>query len=279
VISPKVKTAATLALVAGIMVLAYWSTFRWLANSWLSIDYYSHGFLIPVVSGVIAWTERRSFERRDPSIGGVLMLILGALLYAAHLLTGMSVLGAFSFLVMLAGLVIFFFGVGTARRLLFPLAFLVFMVPLPFMPYLAFQLQVVSLHLSSCLLQVIGLPISVSGQEIFLGDLTFTIGAPCSGINSLLALVTLSSFYAYVLVGPFYRRLCLVVLAVPLAIACNVARISSVIAIAYHANVETAMNWFHTLSSPLLFVLEVSVLILLAWIMKCRINPRFLGRQ
>jgi len=275
----KPKTIIILTAIVAILSLIYWPTYRWLFNSWLSNDYYSHGILVPLVSGLIVWTKRGHLQRREPSIIGAFLLLLGALLYALGFLWEIKTLGVLSFLIVVAAIVFYIFGIRTVRAVLFPLVFLVFMIPLPFIPDLGYRLQEISVYSSSWLLNALGLPITSSGPEIYIKNFTFTIGLPCSGINTLIALLTLTAVYGYALTGPTYRRVILFILAFPAAIVANILRIATIIAVAYYGSIETATGWYHDFSSFLFFVIAFLALVLAGRIMKCRINYGILRRK
>jgi exosortase len=275
----KRKSIIILIVTVALLTLIYWPVFRWLVNSWLSNDYYSHGFLVPLVSGLLVWTKREYLNKREPSIIGGYLLVLGALLYALSYFWGIKVLGALSLLVVITALVFSFFGVRIARILIFPLVFLVFMIPAPFMGDISFRLQEISVMSSSWLLGALGLPITSSGPDIYLKNTIFTIGLPCSGINTLVALLALTAVYVYILTGPVYKRVILFILAFPIAIAANILRITSIMIVAYYSNIETATGWYHTLSSPLFFAIAFLALVLIGRIMRCSLNYDLFRRQ
>jgi exosortase len=259
--------------VAAVLVLVYWPALRWMVNSWLSSDYYSHGFLVPLVSAFFIWIKRDQFKNREPSMVGILWLILGAVLYVLGFLWQVRFMVILSLICVLTGLVFAIWGFRTARAFLFPLVFLLFMVPFRFVQDLAYNLQYVSVHWATWLAKAVGLPIQTSGVEIYLADkATFTVGIVCSGINTLVALMALAAVYAYLLQGSVYKRTGLFILAFPLAIAANVLRITSIIAVAYFSSVETATGWYHDISSPIFFFLAFLVLVLIGRALRFRIN-------
>jgi exosortase len=257
----------------------YWPTLRWLVSSWLSSDYYSHGFLVPLVSAAIVWTKHEQLKIREPSLFGMFWILLAAVLYALSISLEIRVFGPFSLLSLIIGLIWLFFGQRAIKTLAFPLVFLLFLIPFPFIPDLAYRLQEVSVFSSSHLVEIFGLPITSSGAEIYLQNTVFTVGIPCSGINSLVALLALSAVYAYILKGPLAKRIGLFILAFPIAIIANILRIVSIIMVAYFHNVQTAAGWYHDISSPLFFLLAFLAVILAGWIMKCKINYGLLRRQ
>jgi exosortase len=275
----KKKSVLILIVTVALIGLIYWPTFRWLVSAWISNDYYSHGFLVPLVSGFFVWTQRKYLKIHEPSVIGIVLVFLGALLYLSGFFWQIRVLGGLSLLVVIAGLVFFVFGVRVARKMLFPLVFLVFMIPAPFVQDIAYRLQEISVVSSAWLLEVLGLPITSTGPEIFLKTTTFTIGLPCSGINTLVALLALSAVYAYILTGSGIKRASIFILAFPIAILANILRITTIIMVAYFANVETAVGWYHDLSSPLFFAISFLILILIARVLKCRLNYSIFGGQ
>jgi exosortase len=264
--------------VAVALAIIYWPVLRWMVNSWISSDYYSHGFLIPVVSAIVVWIKRDVLRHKEPSSMGIYLIVSGAIFYPLSFLWQMRVLGALSLIIILGGLLLAIWGTRAFRTLLFPWVFLLFMVPFWFIQDIAYRLQYLSVNWGSAIASVLGLPIVTSGNEIHLGSIAFTVGIVCSGINTLVALLALAAVYAYILKGPSGARYGLFLLAIPIAIAANVLRIASIILVAYFFNVETATGWYHDLSSPLFFFLAFGVILLCGRLLKCRINYGLLSR-
>ncbi|MEE8471238.1 MAG: exosortase/archaeosortase family protein, partial [Dehalococcoidia bacterium] len=93
----------------------------------------------------------------------------------------------------------------------------------------------------------------------------------CNGINTLISLLALTAVYAYLLVGPPYKKAIIFAFAFPMAILANVARIAAVILIANYHGDEVAMT-FHNFSSPLFFIIAFLCVVLLAWILRCKLS-------
>jgi exosortase len=263
---------AVYATIIAVLFIIYWPVFRWLVSSWLSNEFYSHGFIVPVVSGFLIWIKRHEIRREEHAASGYFPLVLAGTLYAIYVALDIKSLGGLSFIVVIFSLVLLFFGKRSTKTILFPLLFLVFMIPFPFVQSFAYTLQQISINSSSCILELLGLPITTYGSEIHLGNTVFSIGLPCSGINTFISLLALSAVYAYIIIGSIYKRLGIFILAFPMAIIANILRISSIIIVAYNGSVETATGWYHSLSSAMFFILAFLVLVLAAWIMKLRIN-------
>ena len=268
----KLKAVAVSLAVIVFVVLLYWPTFRWLVLSWLSNPYYSHGFLVPLVSGFFVWIKRDEIKMVEPSIVGAFILMVGASAYILGFVWDMRFLSALSLLIVLGGLSLSFLGIKATRAMIFPLCFLIFMIPLLFINEIGFYLQSISVSCSAWILENVGLPITVASPEIHVGDTVFTIGLPCSGINTVIALMTLAAIYAYIIRGAVYKRALLFVVALPIAILANILRVTSIILVANYRGVESAMGLFHDVSSPVFFLLAFLCLVLIGRVLGCRLG-------
>src|SRR5688572_2605777 len=130
-LSKRVIFAGALVL-AGIAIL-YRDVVPELIHSWSTDDNYSHGYLIPPIAAYLAWERRRRFASTPthPSGLGLIVILVSLLVLAIGILgvelflTRVSLIGA------IAGVVVFLFGWARLRVMLFPIAVLLLMVPLP----------------------------------------------------------------------------------------------------------------------------------------------------
>ncbi|MBI2115041.1 MAG: archaeosortase/exosortase family protein, partial [candidate division NC10 bacterium] len=120
------------ALFAGILGALYWKTSSELVWQWWDDPNYSHGFLVPLFSAVLIWRRRRELARLIPrgTWAGLPVLLVGAISLILGDVGAEEFLMRSSFIVILAGLALLHLGKEISRRLVFPLAFLFFMVPL-----------------------------------------------------------------------------------------------------------------------------------------------------
>jgi len=190
----------------------------------------------------------------------ILVIALGLSLYVAGVVSYFNFLSAISFLVVLSGLVLYFWGSKGLQSLLFPICFLIFMIPLPFLDNIGNWLQSLSAHWSAAIIGAMGIPVAITGAEIRLEESTFIIGLPCSGMNTLISLLALAAIFGYFLKGRFYKKAVLFIVAIPIAILANLLRIVFVLLIANNYGTETAMRFFHSYSSILLFLVAFACL-------------------
>jgi len=259
-----------------LLTILYLRTFVWLANTWFTDPVYSHGVLIPIVSLFLAWRSVRDKDVRDtdPFKPGIILLTFGIILYIIGSITIFPFLSAISFLFVLCGLILYLYGKEVMRSLLFPVLFLIFAIPIPVVPAITVTLQSISARYSALTLEMLGVAVIRTGSEIQLTDCSFSIGLPCSGMNTLIALLAVSAIFAYLLKCPLLTKTALFCITIPVAIVANIIRITALLLIADHYGAEVAMRLFHDFSSPFLFIIAFISLIIISKLMKCSIGEK-----
>jgi len=253
-----------------LIILLYLPTLIWLVRSWLHNPYYSHGFLIPLVSGVIAWSKRGELQETRLNNAGVIALAIGAALYILGFVRDLRYISAISLIVVLFGLVLSLYGTKVARSMAFAIGYLIFMIPMPFVGDVAFDLQRLSIHSSGWLLRVLGMPITVTGNLIVLEDSTFSVGLPCSGLNTLISLLAFAALYAYLLAGSLSKRGILFLCSIPIALLANILRITSIVMVAHFYDKDFAAGFYHDISSLLFFLIALLCIALIGKILGLR---------
>ena len=147
-----------------VMIAAYFPTILWMYDRWIARDsYYSHGFLIPIVSlALIYWNKEELAEIKwKESPWGMRLIIAGAVLHllASHPNVRIYFVSGFSMLVLICGLVLYLYGEEIFRRILFPLFFLIFMVPMPLVVInkISLQLKMFAAELATMVLNNMGI--------------------------------------------------------------------------------------------------------------------------
>jgi exosortase len=248
-------------------ILLFLPTWLWLIEAWLSDPYYSHGPLVILISLYFAWAHRTRasdaifFKANNLGwllIGAALALHLWATLWRAYYISALMIPFA------LGGLLVTLYGWNITRRFLFPLAFLVLMVPLPLAERLGPTLESWTATSATALAQLLGVAARNKGAQVYLPNSTFTVGIPCGGLRSAIAIITLTTLFAYILNGRVSARLAIFFAAIPIALAANTVRLALLFAIANIWSADAALNYFHDWSSPLLFACAFVFIILLA---------------
>ena len=157
---------------------------------------------------------------------------------------------------------VYFVGWGYFRALLFPWAFLFFMIPIPAILFnqIAFPLQLLASEFASSLLALLGVPVLREGNVIQLPAMALEVAEACSGIRSLMSLGALAIIYGYFLEPGIFRRLLLVLAAVPIAVAANALRVMGTGLLGQYWSPEKAEGFFHTFSGWVIFLLSLGML-------------------
>jgi len=244
----------------------YHSILYRLVMQWANDPNFSHGFFVPAFAVFVIWQNRSRLRTIPVSpswwglpvvIFALLMLLLGVM--GVELFTARS-----SLLFLLAGLILLFRGWPQFRGVLFPWAFLFLMIPLPaiIMNQLTFPLQIFASKLATWCLQTVGTPTLREGNIIILPHISLEVVEACSGIRSLVSLITLATIYGYLLENRNRVRVALALSAVPVAVFANVFRIFVTGELAEHWDPDKAMGFFHEFQGWVVFV--VSLLLLFA---------------
>jgi len=254
-------------LVAGLVVLVaflYYNILGFLVQDWWTDPNFSHGFFVPAFSIFVIWQRRKVLASIpvDPSWSGLGIIVLALLVYLLGVIGAELFLSRSSFILLLAGLVIYFLGWGYFRALMFPWAFLFLMVPLPtlVLSEVTFPLQFFASKLASSLLALVGVPVLREGNIIQLPTMSLEVVEACSGIRSLVSLVTLAVIYGYLMESGRAFRVILALAAVPIAIAANSLRVMGTGLLGLYWGPEKAEGFFHTFSGWVIFILALGML-------------------
>jgi len=225
---------------------------------------FEHGVFVPLFAMFILWQDRQRLMaiRPNPSWAGLPVLMLSLAMLVLGVLGAELFFSRVSLLVMLAGLILLFQGWAFFRAVLFPWAVLALMIPIPnlILQQITFPLQLVASKLATVLLELVGVPVLRQGNVIVLASMPLDVAEACSGIRSLLTLVTLAIIYGYLMESRIWVRIALACSAVPIAVAANSFRIFGTGLLVQYWDPDKAEGFFHTFSGWLIFVVALMLL-------------------
>jgi exosortase len=200
------------------------------------------------------------------AMGGLILGIFGAELFLARA----------SFVILLGGLVVYFLGWKMLRVVAAPWAVLFLMIPLPVIVFneIALPLQFLASKLAGNTLDLLGVPALREGNVITLPSISLNVVEACSGIRSLMALITLAIFYGLLMEKRIWVRGGLVVLAVPLAVGINSLRIVGSGLLGQNFGKEYAEGFFHEFSGIVVFAATLGALVLLHALTKLALKKK-----
>lgn len=256
------------------LAFAFDRHFVWLVQKGWHNEYYGHGFLIPVISGYLIYRRRAALAAlpRNGFALGLPLLVLGLALHLAAIRVDVNFVQGFGLVLVLYGLVIWLYGLPVGRETLFPMSFLLFMVPMGrfLVDKFAQPLQLWGARLAGAAGGFMGLPVHVEGTSMQLPDYTFDVAIACSGLKSAIALTALGALYAYLLVGPLWKRWVVFVLSLPAALLANGVRLWLTLVLASSLGPRAAEGFFHTLSGMFVFVVALVVLFGMGSLLGCK---------
>jgi exosortase len=249
---------------AVLSIWLYWPTLAHLVGQWWNDPNFSHGFFVPLFSAFVIWQERDRLARitPQPSWAGLIVLLAALGMLVVGRLGAELFLDRSSLLLLVAGAVILFLGWNLFRAVLFPWAFLLLMIPIPTIVFnqITFPLQLLASKVAARVLPVLGVPILREGNVINLPSMALEVAEACSGIRSLVSLVTLAIIYGYLMEKRLWVRWLLALASVPIAVAANSIRIIGTGLLVQYWDVEKAEGYFHASWGWIIFVVSLVML-------------------
>ncbi|NNE67996.1 MAG: EpsI family protein [Pyrinomonadaceae bacterium] len=282
------KTYWKAGLVALAVAFLYAVVIQRLTGHWWTDDNYSHGLLIPFVIVYIIWIRREAISalERSPAIwlgGSIVVVALGMLL--AGSLGAELFVQRVSLLMMLAGLIVYFFGVQLYRALAVPFILFLLAIPIPQIIFnkVAFPLQIYASRFAVWGIRVFGVPTVRKGNVIeilpegLVQVIALEVVEACSGIRSLMTLMALGlilvfftrerdfvkpgSWAAFLTNRDFWRGLILMISAVPIAVITNAGRVTATGVLTYHYGIKATESTIHEVSGWLVYLIALLLLL------------------
>jgi exosortase len=257
----------SIALFTGIW--AYWPTLQNIVSTWEREPDYSHGYLVVPASLFFLWTRRKSLPQvSSPAIVTGFALVASSLLvrvFAAvfyyHAIDGWSML------IWLAGVVAIFFGNAVLRWAFPAIAFLFFMIPLPFSleGAMSLPLQRIATKVSCWTLQLFGQPAISEGNTILLGDHRLEVEQACSGLRLFMSISALAFAYLLLVKRSWWEKLLLVFSIVPIAIVANAARIVATGLLFQYASSDVGKKFSHDFAGWAMIPLAAALFGMVLW--------------
>ncbi len=282
-------------VIAAALAFVYFTVLLKLGRDWWSDENYSHGLLVPFVIGFILWHERKRLAAAQvqPQVWlGVAGVSVSLVMLWAGVAGAELFVQRMSIVLMLASVAIYFWGFRLLSLLAVPLTLFILAIPIPQILFnkIAFPLQLFASRCAVSAMQLFDISVLRQGNVIELMPLgahepkRLAVVEACSGIRSLMTLVTLAVVYAY-FTGPrrgpkggdqgprsswfrnfaIWRSLILVVAAVPIAILTNALRVSGTGVLAHYYGTRVADGFFHTFSGWVIYIAAALLLFATGW--------------
>lgn len=236
-------------VLAGLFVWAFWHVWVDLWHVWQSNPDYGAGLLVPFAAAYMIATRRRAFGGRSIRLSplGMLLFAVGFALVLVGTYYFYRSVQRFGLVVCANGLVMSAIGWRGYKRVWYPMFFLFLMIPLPNRVYDAIMLplQGLSARAAAGVLEIIGVPVERFGHVLELGGHQVAVAEACSGLRMALAFLVVAGLVAFIVARPRWQKAVVVLSSIPIAVACNVARVvgsAYVYSIGYHGLAEGMLH-------------------------------------
>jgi exosortase len=241
------------------------STSEWAAKAWNPENDLEHGWVIFPAALVIAWWHRKELAAapKSTSWAGLGLALLGAVTFVFAVRTIQARVAILALPLLIYGSVRFLWGRETARIILFPCAFLLFMVPLGFLVSRTVGLQNLSASVAANLGNLLGAKVLADGAKLKALDLAFEyeVSGGCSGIRSLTAMMMLAALWVHFTERELWKKVLIFCSSLLFALLGNFMRIFSVILFARYISPTVAGTIYHDWSGFIFFPFAVGAMI------------------
>jgi exosortase len=250
-----------------------------LFNSWQNNDDYSAGQLVPLIVLFLVWRKRKLL-RECPIVpcwwGGIALLLFAQVARIYGLLSFRSSPERYALVLMVAGLVLMVAGWQVFKKVLWILLFLFLMIPLPGRVHnlVSGPLQTMATTGSVFLLEALCVNVSQQGNVILLNEtIPMAVAEACSGLRMLAAFVIAAAFMAYMVKCSRLKKAVLFLSSIPIAVACNILRLSITAVLFIHISDEVAEKFFHDFAGLVMMPIAVLLMFIELWMLDKLIVP------
>lgn len=267
------------AAAAALICVLYWNTFAWWVTEWTYPgSFYAHAVFVPFFVAVMVWRNRERLAATPwkPSWAGVVPLLLSMALLVLAQRSDVTVVKSLSFMLLMLAGALLLLGTKWTRILLFPLLFLIMMMPLipdQLINNIAFPIQMASAQIATKLLNLMTLTSTQQGTVIQMDSYRMAVELPCSGFKTLISLMTFSAAFAYLVEAATWKRWMLFLTTIPLSLLINALRIT-LIGVVGELVSGKAASAFHDYSGFIVLIIAFVFLFNFARILRCE---SFLG--
>jgi len=258
------KKIFVLLSLTSILSFLYAPVIEGMVTQWSNDPNYSHGFIIPFMAMYFIWEKRKTLAKIEiePSYWGIVIMLVGVLFYFIGSIAAELFTMRLSLIVLICGLVVLNLGRTFFKSLLFPLLFLIFMIPPPFIIFnkIAFPLQMLAAKSAEITLNFLDIPVLREGNVIHLASVALEVAEACSGIRSLISLITLGVVFTHFRHKKIWEHVLMTLSTIPIAILANAMRVSGTGVLAHYFGESVAHGFYHSFAGLAVFVVAILLL-------------------
>lgn len=231
---------------------------------------YNYAYFIPLITAFLVWQKKNILGRIEfnGSWLGVLLALLGVLLFFVAKLSALHILMQYGFLLVLGGLILSYSGSAAFKMMVVPLLFLLFMVPIPEFAFqnLSNRLQLISSEVGVAVIRLFDISVHLEGNVIDLGVYKLQVVEACSGLRYLFPLLTLGFLAAYFFKVNIWKRAVIFLSTIPITVFMNSVRIGAIGILVEYWGVSMAEGFLHYFEGWVVFMLCLGTLLGEMWV-------------
>jgi exosortase len=255
-----------------LFIICYFPVIKVLVNKWLTLEEYSHAFLTLPILAYMVWFNRAALGGHKVCYSslGIVLLLISTPFYIFALLTNVHTILFLAMLATTISVVIYLWGIKMVWILFTPLLLLTLLIPVPeqLIVQVTLPLQLMVTKISEAIIQGIDVPVFREGNILSIPDKRFEVAEACSGLRSLITLVTLSIIMAYFFLQKNLSKIVLVAVSVPTAILLNVIRILLMVLLFHYFRLDLSQGFWHTVEGIFAFSIAMVMLFLFNRVIK-----------
>lgn len=238
-------TLVALVAMLALIMLAYHETLASMVRVWISSRTYNHGFLIAPISLYLVWEKRRALAEMSPEpfLKGLWALPLLGVIWLLGNIAEVQLVQHFALVLILQVAIISLVGWRIGCFLAFPIAYLLFAVPVG--DFLIPHLQDLTAQFIVVVLRIIGIPVFHDGVFISIPSGNFEVAEACAGVRFLIATIALGALFSHLSFSGWRRNSAFMALCVVVPIVANGIRALGIVLIAYYSNNKYAVGVDH----------------------------------
>jgi len=240
------------------------SIFSWLYSSYNARDSDdSHGNLVPFVVLALIWWKRKTLQTITKEIWfpALSIILVGSILHIIGYSIQQPRISAIGFFVGLYGIMGLVWGIDFLKNCFFPYFLFIFSIPISTISeFITFPLRLIVAWISELFSNyVLSVNVIRHGTQLIdpTGKFSYDVAPACSGIRSLISMIALLTIFGFLSYRKTWKRICIILLSIPIAIAGNVIRIISVIIVSEVFGIKAGMK-VHDWGGYLIFIVALA---------------------
>ena len=248
-----------------LLLLLFYGTGAHMVKTWWASASFNHGFIIPFIAGWLVYEKLPDLYRLKPDYSwlGILGMFVAGVLWFLGEIASVDLVSEAGFVGMIQASILAIFGMKALRLLLFPIAYLAFMVPIG--EELVPILQVFTADFVVAGIRLFDIPVHHDGVFISIPAGNFLVAEACSGVRFLIATIAVGTVFAYIGFRSWWRKAMIILLSIVIPVIGNGIRAWLLVMIAHWSEMEYATGYDHIVYGYVFFTIILLVFLAIGW--------------